>query len=243
VAVVNQAFAGRFWPGENPLGRTIKVETPGWPDLTVVGLVSTAKIHSLGEDPTPFIYLPYEQEYNAWVTFLAVSRVDPQVTAQDLYRLAREEHPDLVVTASSTLDEHIGIVLIVRRLSALLTGVFAAIALGLAVMGLYGVVSYAVARRAKEVGVRISLGAEPSSVVALQLIRGMRLVAVGGLLGLVSSALVARGVGGFLFGVSPLDPLTFAAVGGVLTSVALVAAYLPARRASRIRPMDVLRRD
>jgi predicted permease len=243
VAIVNEAFARLFWPVESPLGKTIQVEYSDWPHLNVVGVVSTAKIHSLGEDPTPFIYLPYEQEYNAWVSFLAVSRGDPEVAAQELYRMAREGHPDLVVTATTTLDEYIGIVLIVRRLSALLSSVFAVIALGLAVLGLYGVVSHAVARRAREMGIRISLGAEPASVVGLQLKRGMRLVVAGGFAGLLVAALVARGMEGFLFGVSPLDPITFGLVAVALFSVALLAAYLPARRASRISPMEVLKQD
>ena len=147
----------------------------------MVGVVATAKIHSLGEEPTPFIYLPYAQEYNAWVSFLAVAGGTLGVSRQ-FYRMAREGHPDLIVTASTTLEEYIGIVLILRRLSALLSGVFAVIALGLAVLGLYGVVSYAVARRAREMGIRISLGAEPASVVALQLKGGMRLAAWGGVL-------------------------------------------------------------
>ncbi len=243
VAVINEAMAQRFWPGGLALGRTIQVEVPGWPDVTVVGVVGTAKIHSLGEDPTPFIYLPYAQEYNAWVSLLAASRGDPEATARELYRVTREAHPGVIVTASTTLEKHVGITLILRRLSALLSAVFAVIALGLAVMGLYGVVSYAVARRGKEMGIRISLGADPASIVALQLRRGMRLVVVGGVVGLLAAALAARGMAGFLFGVSSFDPLTFGVVALVLGSVALVAAYIPARRASRVSPMEVLRRD
>jgi len=243
VAVINEAMAQRFWPGARALGRTVQVEVPGWPDVTVVGVVGTAKIHSLGEAPTPFIYLPYSQEYNAWVSFLAVSRGDPEASARELYRLARERLPDVIITSSTTLEEHIGIMLILRRLPALLSGVFAIIALGLAVLGLYGVVSYAVARRGREMGIRISLGADPSSIVSLQLRRGMRLVVAGGVIGLIAAALAARGMAGFLFGVSSSDPLTFVAVAVVLGSVALLAAYIPARRASRICPMDVLRRD
>jgi len=243
VAVINEAMARRFLPGEPALGRTIQVDLPEWSDVTVVGVVATAKIHSLGEAPTPFIYLPYSQEYNAWVSFLAVSQGDPEAAVPELYRLVRESHPDIIVTAATTLDEHIGIMLILRRLSAVLSGVFAAIALGLAVLGLYGVVSYAVARRGKEMGIRMSLGADPASIVALQLKEGMRLVAVGGVLGLIVAALAARGVEGLLFGVSSFDPLTLLVVAVVLGLAALVAAFIPARRASRVSPMEVLRRE
>jgi predicted permease len=241
VAVINEAMARQFWPGENAVGRTLQVEVQGWPDVTVVGVVGTAKIHSLGEAPTPFIYLPYAQQYNAWVSFLAVARGDPGGLSRQLYRQVREGHPDLIITASTTVEEHIGIMLILRRLSAVLSVVFAAMALGLSVLGLYGVVSYGVARRAKEMGIRISLGADPASVVALQLRKGMRVVAWGGVVGFLGAVLVGRGMASFLFGVSPTDPVTFGIVALVLGGVALLAAYIPARRASRGDPVEVLR--
>jgi predicted permease len=243
VVVVNEALARHFWPGESALGRTVRVEAPGWPDVTVVGVVGTAKIRTLGEAPTPFIYYPYSQEYNAWVSVLAVSRGDPEVTSREMYRLLRERHPDLIVTASTTVEDHIGIMLILRRLSALLSAAFAVVALGLAVMGLYGVVNHAVARRAKEMGIRISLGAAPGSVVALQLGRGMRLVVMGGLLGMAGAAALARTLETFLLGVSALDPVTFLVAPGLMGVVGLAAAYLPARSASRVNPVEVLKRD
>ena len=243
VAIVNEAMARRFWADESPLGRTVRVEVPGFRDLTVVGVVSTAKIHSLGEAPTPFLYLPYAQEYNAWVSLLAVTREDPAGTARRLYRLARERYPQLVVTASTTLEEHIGILLLLRRLSAVLSGVLAAIALGLAVMGLYGVVGYAVARRSREMGIRMSLGAEPRSLVALQLRKGLGLVVVGGMLGLVVARGAAQAVAGFLFGVSAWDPPTYLGAAVLLAVAASLAAYFPARRASRVDPVHALRQD
>jgi putative ABC transport system permease protein len=114
-------------------------------------------------------------------------------------------------------------------------------ALGLSVLGLYGIVSYGVARRGKEMGIRMSLGADPASVVALQLRGGMRLVAWGALFGLIGAWVVGKGMSGFLFGVSPADPLTFGGVGLILGAVALVASYIPARRAARSDPVEVLR--
>jgi predicted permease len=243
VAVINQAMARRFWPDESPLGRIIRVEVPGFPAVEVVGVVGTAKIRSLGEEPTPFIYLPYGQEYNAWASFVAVSRGDPKAASQELYRMVRQRYPDVIVTATMTLDEHIGIVLFFRQLSAALMGVVAILALGLAVLGLYGVVSYAVARRAREMGIRMSLGAAPSSVVTLQLREGLRLVVLGGAVGLLAAFLAAQGLAGFFFGVSAADPLTFGAVVVILGSTSVLAAYLPARRASRVSPVEVLKRD
>jgi predicted permease len=243
VAVINEAMARLFWPGESAVGRTIRVEVPGFPDPTVVGVVATAKIRSLGEAPRPFIYLPFGQEYNAWVYVLAVTRGPAEGTSGALYRLLRERHPEVVVTGSTTMEEHIGVMLILRRVTAALSGVFAALALGLVLMGLYGTVSHAVARRAREMGIRMSLGADPRSVVALQLKRGLRLVVVGGGIGLIAAALAARGMEGFLYGVSTLDPLTFGLVAVVLAVTAVFAAYIPARRASRVSPVEVLRRD
>jgi predicted permease len=242
VAIISRAMADRFWPQGNALGQTINIEIPGWSDPTVVGIVSTAKIHTLGEAPTPFLYLPYTQEYNALVSVLAVSR-DPGVTGRDLYRLVRERHPSLIVNGSRTLDEHVGVMLIFSRLTALLSSVFAGMALGLAVIGLYGVVSHAVARRTREMGIRLSLGANTWGVVALQVKDGMRLVFLGGVVGLVAAFLAARGLAGFLVGVDAFDPGTYAGAGVVLSVVALLAAFLPARRASRINPVTALKRE
>jgi predicted permease len=243
VAIVNEAMARRFWPGRSPLGQTIQVEVPGWPDVTVVGVVRTAKIHSLSEDPTPFLYLPYGQEFNAWVTVLAKTRGDATATAQSTFRLLREDYPKLVVTGTKTLEEHVGVMFILRRLSVTLSGVFAVVALALAVMGLYGVVSYAVARRAREMGIRLSLGAAPKSVIALQLKDGMQLVGAGAGLGILAASAVAQGLSGFLYGVSVFDAVTFGSVIAVLALVALVATYVPARRAGRVSPVEVLNRE
>lgn len=242
VAVINQAMADRFWPRGDALGQTIAVEVPGWSDLSVVGIVADAKIHSLGEPPTPFIYLPHAQAYNAQVSVLAVAG-NPERTANELYRMVRDGHPDLIVNASTTLEEHIGVTLLVGRVSALLASVFAAVALGLSVIGLYGVVSYSVMRRRREIGIRMALGATRTGVVALQVSNGMRLVLVGGGVGLILAALAARGLEGLLVEVSPHDPLILGGAAVVLSLSALLAAWLPARKASRIDPNEALRRD
>ena len=242
VAIINQAMADRFWPGGNALGQTLTVEIPGWDNPTIVGVVATAKIHALGEAPTPFLYLPYAQIYNAMVSVMAVSP-DPQGTAGALYRMVREGYPDLIISESTTLDAHVGVMLIISRLTALLSSVFAGMALGLSLIGLYGVVSYAVARRTKEMGIRISLGADPRSVVLLQLRAGMRLVLLGGGVGLVAAALASRGLEGFLVGVPSFDVVTFGGALAFLSLVALLAAYVPARRAARVNPVKALKAD
>jgi predicted permease len=243
VAVINEAMARRFWPEESPLGRTVILEAPGWEDRTVVGVVRTAKIRSLGEAPQPFIYLPFDQEYNSWVNILARTRGDPTGTARELHRLLQREHPELIVTNSNSLAQHIGIMLFLPRLVAVLSSVFAAMALGLAVVGLWGVVSYAVVRRTREMGIRLSLGAEPHAIVALLVKGGFRLVFLGATVGMVGAAFASRALSGFLVGVSPLDPHTFLVVTLVLFTTAFLAAYLPARRASRVDPVNALRAE
>jgi predicted permease len=243
VAIINEAMAQQFWPGESPLGRTVHLDTPGFADPVVIGVARTAKIRSLEEHPRPFIYLPLAQEFNFWVTVLATTRGDPAATARALHRLLRTTYPDVIVTRSTTLAEHIGIMHVARRLSALLSAVCAGLALFLAAVGLWGVVSFAVALRTREMGIRMALGSEPRAVVTLMLRGGMRLVALGGAVGLAAALLASRGLSRFLFGVSALDPLTFAAGILVLFFTGALAAYVPARRASHADPVTALRAE
>jgi predicted permease len=242
VAVINQAMANQFWPDRNALGQTIDIAIPDWDDPTVVGIVATAKIKSLAEPPTPFMYLPFTQEYNSAVSLLAVGP-DPRASSVGLYRMVRERYPSLIISGSNTLEEHVGVMLIFSRLTALLTSVFAVMALGLSIIGLYGVVSYSVARRAKEMGIRLSLGADPWGVVFLQLRDGMRLVVVGGIVGLLVGALAAQGIAGFLVGVPAVDFLTFGGALGILLPVAFLAVFVPARRSLGINPTSSLRAE
>ncbi len=243
VTVINEAMAEKFWPGESPLGRTLHLLAPGFEDPIVIGVVRTAKIRNLEEQPRPFIYLPFSQEFNSWVTVLAPSRGDPAATTRELHRLLRTTHPDVIITKSTTLAEHIGIMHIARRLSAVLSSVVAGLALFLAAVGLWGVVSFGVALRTREMGIRIALGSHPQGVVALMVRGGMRLVLLGGGVGLAGALLVSRSLSGLLFGVSAIDPLTFSAGCLVLLVTGALAAYVPARRASHADPVRALRAE
>jgi predicted lysophospholipase L1 biosynthesis ABC-type transport system permease subunit len=191
----------------------------------------------------PFIYLPFAQEFNSWVTVLATTRGDPAAMARALHRLLRTTYPDVIVTKSTTLAEHIGIMHVARRLSALLSSVCAGLALFLAAVGLLGVVSFAVARRTREMGIRMALGSEPRGVVTLMVREGMRLVLLGAGVGLAGAILISRGLSRFLFGVSALDPLTLSAGILVLLVTGALAAYIPARRASQADPVKALRAE
>jgi hypothetical protein len=243
VAIINEAMAQQFWPGESPLGRTIHLHSPGFDDPTVIGVARTAKIRSLEEQPRPFIYLPFAQEFNSWITVLATTRAAPTATARELHRLLSTTYPDVVVTRRTSLAEHIGIMHVARRLSAMLSSVLAGLALFLAAVGLWGVVSFAVALRTREMGIRIALGSDPGGVVALMVRGGMRLVLIGGTIGLAGALLISRGLSRFLFGVSALDPLTFSAGILVLLVAGALAAYVPARRASHADPVAALRAE
>jgi len=239
VVVINQATAERFWPGADPVGRIIR-EANG-DELSIVGVAATAKIRSLGEDPRPFIYYPYSQDYTPFVTVLARTAGSADQTAAQLLSILREAGPETVVVESTTMERHLAVMLIPARLSAFLSILFGALALTLAVIGLYGVVSYAVARRGREIGIRMALGATTWSVARLMVEDGMKLVAVGGVIGLALALLTTQALRGFLFGVAPLDPVAFLVVPAILGGVALLAAYVPARRASRVDPVRVMK--
>lgn len=241
VIVINQAFVDRFFPGQDAIGRTVRLSSG---DHVVVGVVNTAKIRSLGETPRPYLYQPFAQQTPDYATIVAQSRGrDPRVTALDIARLGREVDPDLRVYETRTMEAHIATVLLPARLSALVAAVFAGLALLLAAIGLYGVVSYAVARRTHEVGIRISLGAYSGEVVRMLMGEGLRLVAVGAVAGLGLSALFALALSRFLYGIAAFDVAAFAGTALLLVGVALLASWLPARRATRVSPVQALRTE
>jgi predicted permease len=241
VVIINEEMADRFWPGGDPVGRILR-EQDG-EELLIVGIAEAVKVRSLGEPPRPFVYYPFSQNYTSEVTVLARIAGDAERTAGDLLTLLREMDPEALVIENKTMEDHLAVMLIPARISAFLSTLFGTLALILATIGLYGVVSYTVARRNREMGIRMSLGAPPRSVVALMIGGGMRLVAVGGVIGLGLAFLATRALQGFLFGVGTLDPVAFVAVPAMLGAVALVAAYIPARRASRVDPVRALKSE
>lgn len=238
VAIVNDAFVEQFWPGEDGVGRTFRVDTTLH---TIVGVVETVKIRSMGEPPRPFLYRPYSQRFSPYVTVVASTRGPAEAVAAEVFQLLRRHDPDLIIVETKTMDRHLGALLIPFRLGAVVIGAVALLALVLAVIGLYGVVGYAVASRTREVGIRMSLGADRGQVVRLMMRGGMMLVILGAAIGLAVAAAGANLLGGLLYGVPPLDPVTFIAVPLLLTLVAALAAWIPARRASRIDPVRALK--
>ncbi len=237
VVIISEALAERFWPGKDPLGRMLRSDT----DSLVVGVASDTKVRTLGEAPRPFVYRPYSQSYTSFLAIVASTSRDADSMAVDMLAAAYDFDPDLWVWETKTMERHLGVVLLPARLSALLLGTFAVLAIGLAAIGLYGIVSYAVSQRTREIGIRMSIGADTASVVRLLMTTGLRPVLFGSVAGLALALLVSRFLSSLLFGVGTLDPFTFAAVTGILVLTALLAALLPALRAARVNPVTALR--
>lgn len=240
VALINQELQRRFFAGGDPLGRSIDVN--GDP-VRVVGVIADLKVRQLGEAPRPYILMPIRQDFTPSVTVLARTNGDAERMAVDMMVEARSMDPNLMIIDTKTLDRHLAVVLLGRELGALVVSGFALLALILASIGVYGVVSYAVSRRVHEVGIRLSLGADAGSVVRMLTVGGMRLALLGGGLGLLLAAGAARLLSRLLYGVPPLDPLTFLGVPLVLGMVALLASWIPARRVTRIDPVRALRSE
>ena len=242
VVIVSEAMARRFWTDGDAVGRLVKRRGDGPPWL-VVGVASDANVRTLGESPRNLIYLPYSQRFTPALTVVARTSIDPERTALALLTAGRELDPDLRVVETKTMDRHLALMRLPQRLSAFVLSAFGVLALALAAVGLYGVVSYGVARRTREIGIRKALGADGSRVVGLLVAGGLKLVVIGGALGLALAVVATRLLGGLLFEVDALDPLTFAGVPLVLGAAALLAAWVPARRASRVSPMVALRTE
>jgi predicted permease len=239
VAIVNQAFAQHFWPGRDPIGRRFRSLTGV--ETEVIGLVNTAKIRTLAETPRPFIYWPVSRQEAPASWLIVRTRENAEAALPLVLAAIRQEDPESYVIEARTMARHIRIMSLPFKLGASALAGFALLALVMASVGLYGTVSYAVAQRSREVGIRLSLGADRTSVVGLLFWGGLRLVLVGVLAGLVVSVAVMRLLQGLLFGVRAIDPLTFLAVPLVLLVVAGLAAYVPARRAGRVEPVRALR--
>jgi predicted permease len=240
VIIVNHAFEERFWPGESGVGKTIQV---GQRAPMVIGVTETAKVRTLGESDRPLIYLNYRQFYLPTLNLIVRGTLPEAQLLGALTEEVRATRSDLVIMDALTMSEHMQLSMFAPRLAATLLSVFGGLALLLSGIGLYGVVSYAVSQRTREVGVRMSLGADAWQVVRLLVGSGLKLVIVGGIVGLILSGTVTWLLQGFLYGVSSLDVATFLVIPAILLGVAALAAFVPARRASRVNPVDALRSE
>jgi predicted permease len=242
VAVINQAFARRFWPSGGAVGRTFR---RGNETITVVGVAHDAKYSSLGETLQPFVYFAMGQAAGppGHAELFVRTSGDPVRLAPAIRAAVRNLDPLLPTPAVTTLSDATSSVLAPQRMAALVTAVLGFVGLLLAAVGLYGIVAYLVGQRTREIGVRMALGASHRDVLRLVVSDGMRPVAVGMAIGLVLAVGVTRLLMSFLLGVSPLDTVTFVAGAALLTAVALMASWLPARRAATTDPVRALRAE
>jgi putative ABC transport system permease protein len=240
VAVVNEVMANRFWPGSDPVGRTFRVDSAVF---RIVGVSQTTKVRSLGEAPRPFFFMPLAQHPSSYLTLVARTQGDAGAGAIRLVAALRGADPSLMVTQTTTMARHLAAMMLPTQLGAVAFALFAAVALALAMIGVYGVVSYAVARRAREVGIRMALGAAPPAVVRLLMREGLTIVGAGCVLGVVLAAAVTRALQSLLAGVTAVDTLTFVAAPLLLLAVGLLATFIPARQSTRTDPVRVLRAE
>ena len=241
VAILSATTALRFFGTLDVLGKRIQIRDERWRD--VVGVVNDVRQHELDRKPIPAVYLPFAQD--PWANFTLVVRGTGSAAAMTgpVERAIHAVDAGQAVYAARTMDEVVSRSLTDRRFTLTLIGIFTAVALLLAAIGVYGVVAYGVAQRTREMGVRVALGALPRDVVRLVVGDGMLMTGAGVAVGLVTASLLAPVLQQMLFAVQPRDPATFGAVGGMVIVVALLASYLPARRASRVDPLEALREE
>jgi predicted permease len=242
VVVIDQTLARRYWPGESPLGQHLKLgQNPQAPWVTIVGVVGDIKSDGFDAPSVPHIYMPLRQAapFNA-VVFLR-NKSDVASLGEAVRREVESVDPNVPVHSISSLDQIIARSIADRRFALELLGVFATVALLLAAVGIYGVMSYSVSQRSQEIGIRVALGAQRMHILHMAIGEGMRLVAIGLPIGLIGAAALTRFVRTMLFDVSPFDPTTFAAISATLAGVAFLACYVPARRATRVNPLVALR--
>jgi predicted permease len=241
VVIVNETFARRYFPKQDPLGQRVSLNGAQGPWLEVVGLARDGKYITLGETPAPFLYQPLAQRHESGMVLLVRTNGDPTQITPSVRKEVQAIERNLPLTNARTMTELLNTTLFPARMGAILLGGFGLLALLLASVGLYGVMSYSVSRRTREIGIRMALGAQSGDVLRLVLRESMTLVAVGMLLGLIVARTATRLLTGFLYGVSPTDPAAFIGIAVLLALVALIASFLPARRAAKVDPMVAFR--
>ena len=244
VAIVSQQFAHVFFPNENPIGKHI---TPGVSDggkdmdRQIIGVVANVKARALRETPKPEYYLPYQQCLIGGLSIILRTQTAPQGLVGSARNAVHSMDSNLPLYGVETMDDYVGASVSQPRFSMLLLSIFAGLALALTALGLYGVISYSVAQRTHEIGIRMALGAQAADVLKLVIRQAMFLTVIGWISGIVCGFILALFLSSQLYGISTMDPLTLLAVTVVLGGIALLASYIPARRATHVDPLHALR--
>jgi putative ABC transport system permease protein len=243
VVVVSEKTARYFWPGQNPIGKRLKPgsTTSESPWREVVGIVKDVRQNDFVAEPKMQMYMAHEQVGSFAANAVVVrTQVDPLSLGSAVRKIVWEIDKDQPVSDIRSMEEIVSSAVARQRFSTMLLGIFATLALVLAAVGIYGVMSYSIAQRTREIGIRMALGAQRSDVLKMVVGQGLKLVVIGVAIGLAAAFVLTRVMASLLFGVSATDPLTFVIISFVLLGVALVASYIPALRATRVDPMVAL---
>jgi len=245
VAIVNETFVRRIIPDaatvQSALGRRISFNEGQGPFVRIVGVVRDGKYFNIYEEPRSFLWSPLSQNYSSSVTLVVRTTGDPQAALAGVRNAVRALDLNLPLYEVKTLTDHMRLALFPGRIAATVLSGFGLVALTLAAIGIYGVTSYSVAQRTREIGIRMALGARLVDVLRLVLGNGLKLMAIGIGLGLVGAYVLTRALTSLLSGISPTDPFTFISVSLLLIAVALLATYIPARRATKVDPLVALK--
>ncbi|MGA2595790.1 MAG: ABC transporter permease [Bryobacteraceae bacterium] len=241
VVIIDEKFAQRYWPHENPIGKHLWFD-PKKP-MTIVGVVGVVKQYGLDADSKIAAYFPEDQQTSNGMFLVARTSGDPAALSNSIVRQIHAVDPDVPISGIRTMQDRLFNSLARQRFASTMLGAFAAFALLLAAVGIYGVMSYLVAQSTHDIGIRVALGARPGNIIGLVVRQGMQLTGLGIVVGLVGAAALTRVMASLLFGVSATDAVTFSAVAVLLAAVAFAATVIPARRATRVDPMVALREE
>jgi predicted permease len=241
--VINEAMAERYWAGEDPMRRRFHFLGQDSLVREVVGIVRNVAIGQIGGDPQSMAYMPLGQNYPAFGTLQVRTAGDPEAVMGTVMREVQTLDPELALTFQSTIGQILGQALWARRMGAALLGIFGLLALVLAAVGIYGVMSYTSNQRRQEIGIRMAIGAPTGRILTMVLSQGMIITGIGIAVGLAGSLAITRFASSLLFGVSAVDPLTYSGIAAILLLVSLAATYLPARRATKVDPLIALRNE
>jgi putative ABC transport system permease protein len=243
VAIVNDTFARRYWPGESAVGKTFRSRVSDGPVFQIVGVSADHKVSTIGEGPTPLLHVATRQRPSTYASFIARTRGDATVLLHAMRAALLELEPNLVFVENQTMAAEVGATLFPIRASAWLVSAVGAMAMVLAAVGLYGVIAYAVARRTREIGIRMALGARPTRVLRLVMERGFMVTIVGLGAGYLLAAVAAPLIAGALIGVRPSDPVSWIIAAAIVLGVSALANLIPAWRAARVDPSIALRTE